>query len=168
MTVSDLSTVTRTSTDGHGSQWTDTFASCACPPRLLELAVARIAPAIMPEPFTVLIDSSCLMCNRFAYFVVRRDPRARFMFGALEADAGDSIQLIDERGVRTMSSAVLFVLSRLSWPWPLLAIAYAVPRPIRDAAYALVARHRHRFLRGDRCPALTLDERRRFLPPRAR
>jgi len=43
------------------------------------------------------------------------------------------------------SDAALFVLSRLPAPWRWLALARALPRPLRDRVYDLVARHRRRL-----------------------
>ncbi len=63
------------------------------------------------------------------------------------------------------SDAVLFVLQQLGGVYKLLArIMRLLPRPVRDWAYRLVARHRYRiFGRYDACPLPTEATRSRFL-----
>ena len=65
----------------------------------------------------------------------------------------------------TKSSAVLRVLRYLGGVWrPLGVVAAIVPRALRDAVYDLVARHRHRLIRGGpACVVPTPEERNRFL-----
>ena len=47
---------------------------------------------------------------------------------------------------------MLRLARRLRFPWPALALALVVPRPLRDAAYRLFARNRYRwFGRTDAC-----------------
>ncbi len=63
------------------------------------------------------------------------------------------------------SDAVLFVLEQLEGAYKLLARSMQLlPRPARDWAYCLVARHRYRlFGRYDACPLPSKATRDRFL-----
>jgi predicted DCC family thiol-disulfide oxidoreductase YuxK len=64
----------------------------------------------------------------------------------------------------TRSRAALFVAARLSRPWRWLRVLGVLPAGLLDRAYDLVARHRHRLLRGsDSCALLPPLEKKRFL-----
>jgi predicted DCC family thiol-disulfide oxidoreductase YuxK len=129
-------------------------------------------------PAVVLFDGVCNLCNRFVHFVIARDPSGRFHFGALQSDAArrmlreahtpatvpDSIVLVDEGRVFTRSTAALRVARGLRFPWPLAYGLIAVPRPLRDWVYDIVARNRYVwFGKRDACMVPTPDLRARFL-----
>ena len=60
--------------------------------------------------------------------------------------------------------AALRIARRLAGPWRLLGALVLVPRPLRDLAYGVVARWRHRlFGRADACALPTPDLLKRFL-----
>lgn len=62
------------------------------------------------------------------------------------------------------SAAALRVARYLGRAWSLAMAAWLVPRPLRDAAYDLVARHRHRLPgAADACFVPSPDVRARFL-----
>jgi len=63
------------------------------------------------------------------------------------------------------SDAVHFVLGELGGMWRVCAVALrALPRPVRDWAYAVVARNRYRmFGKYETCPLPSEDTRARFL-----
>jgi predicted DCC family thiol-disulfide oxidoreductase YuxK len=62
------------------------------------------------------------------------------------------------------SEAALRVCGYFRWPWRALAALRVVPRPIRDRAYDLVARHRYRwFGRTEACLLPTPELRARFI-----
>ena len=62
------------------------------------------------------------------------------------------------------SAAALRVAGYLGGAWTLARAAWLVPRPLRDAAYDLVARHRHRFLgAAGACFVPPPEDRARFL-----
>jgi len=121
-----------------------------------------------PRP-VVLFDGDCAFCNATVRWTVKRDPLARLSFAPLASHAArrvvalaepdldfdslpDAIVLADRDGVHTESTAVLRLARHLRLPWPALALALAVPRPLRDAAYQVFARNRYRwFGRADTC-----------------
>lgn len=126
----------------------------------------------------VLFDGVCNLCNGFVQFIIKRDPKARFRFGALQSEeARDMLQGTDVRPedlstviyvrngrVLTRSSAALHVLKDLGGAW---AIAYGfiiVPPFIRDAVYHWVARNRYKwFGQRESCMIPTPELRSRFL-----
>jgi predicted DCC family thiol-disulfide oxidoreductase YuxK len=126
----------------------------------------------------LLFDGVCTLCNGMVQFVIRRDPRGRFQFAPLQSDVArrlieqrrgspllpDSLVLVEEAGVFTRSAAVLRIARGLRFPWPLAYALVAVPRPVRDWVYDIVARHRYQwFGRRDVCMVPTPALRDRFL-----
>ena len=126
----------------------------------------------------VLFDGVCNLCNGFVQFVIARDPAGRFQFGALQSASArrvldlhdapdplpDTIVLVDEGRVFTRSTAVLRIARRLTFPWPLAYAFLAVPRPLRDWMYTIVARYRYRwFGKRDHCMVPTPAVRARFI-----
>ena len=66
--------------------------------------------------------------------------------------------------VRTKSSAALAIARGIRWPWPLLAMLWVVPYPIRDCVYDWVARNRLKWVgKRDACWIPTPELRARFL-----
>ena len=134
----------------------------------------------MPPRPVLLFDGVCTLCDGAVRFVTRNDPAERFQFVPLQSGAArsllagtpvdpgalESLVLVDEGGtVHVGAEAALGVGDRLRAPWPALArAARAVPRPLREAAYRLVARHRYRvFGTREACRIPTAAERDRFL-----
>lgn len=134
----------------------------------------------MSESPVILFDGTCVLCNRWVRFVIARDPEARFRFAALQSDAGrrmlaetteavtatsaggatswpDSILLLEEGRVWMRSDAALRIARQLCGPSRWMAAPVGLlPRPLRDALYDFVARHRYRwFGRNDACAVLT-------------
>jgi predicted DCC family thiol-disulfide oxidoreductase YuxK len=131
-----------------------------------------------PGHHLILFDGVCNLCNGFVQFVIRRDPAGRFQFAALQSASArrtlslldapsplpDTIVLVEESTVFTGSTAALRIARRLSFPWPLAGALLAIPRPLRDWLYGVVARHRYRwFGRGSVCMVPTAELRSRFL-----
>lgn len=125
----------------------------------------------------ILIDAECILCNRFARFVLRNDEKWIFSFAAQDGawardaglapgcgSAGDSILLWRQEGVLSGSDAVLWILSRLRGPWSIAGVLRFIPRFLRDAVYSFVAGHRYRwFGRVEACALLNPEEKARFL-----
>ena len=95
---------------------------------------------------TVLYDGECNLCRGAVSFIGERDRADRFRFVPLEeAEACDTMYLLDEEGRHDRSTAALRVAADLPWPWSLLRFFRFVPRPLRDACYDFVARNRRRW-----------------------
>ena len=130
----------------------------------------------------VFYDGTCGLCHGFVRFVLRRAPRGRDLrFAPLQGETFQNAvapfwsgPIPDSLVVRTpegrtwvRSGAVIQVLRRLGGPWAFLGgCLWAVPRPLRDLGYDLVARLRQRFFaRPDgHCPRMSPEDRQRFLP----
>ncbi len=106
----------------------------------------------------ILFDGTCAFCERSVRFIATRDA-GYFTFGASQNPEGRallakygttresarSIILIEDGVVSLRSTAVLKIAQRLSAPWKWAAVFLAVPVPIRDAVYRVVAAIRHRL-----------------------
>ena len=126
-----------------------------------DLADRTITAMVAPgsPPGLVLFDGTCAFCERSVVFIARRDPAGYFRFGAsqspraaaLLAQLGEtrastrSLLLIENGVLYRKSTAVLRIARRMPPPWSLAAVFLIVPRPLRDAAYAVVAAVRHRL-----------------------
>ena len=118
-----------------------------------------VMPQAAPANGIVLFDGTCAFCARSVSFIATRDREAFFKFGASQNAAGQallaqfgetrestrSIILIEDGQLYRKSTAVLRIARRLPLPWSLAALFLAVPRPVRDAAYGVVAAVRHRL-----------------------
>jgi len=107
----------------------------------------------------ILFDGTCAFCERSVRFIARRDSQRYFRFGASQSPEGmallasrgltrhmtRSIVLIEDGHVFLQSTATLRIARHLRWPWSLAAWLLAVPRPLRDAAYRVVAAIRSRI-----------------------
>ncbi len=151
-----------------------------CGPRVLE----SCAPLVWGRRLAVnarhliLYDGDCGLCLRSVWFVARFDPGGVFTFaplGGVTATAAlahvpadevtETLVLCEGRRVFGRSTAFVRIVRRLSFPANLLAVVVIVPRPLRDAVYALVAGHRRpMFGRADACPPRPREWRERFLP----
>jgi predicted DCC family thiol-disulfide oxidoreductase YuxK len=125
----------------------------------------------------VLFDGVCVLCSRWARFVMARDPEAAFRFVALQEPCGRALARrlgIDAVFAETnavivggrasfQSDAAIEVLSRLPhWSW--VRVFYAVPRRVRDRLYDIFARNRYRrFGRTESCLLPTPELMRHFL-----
>jgi predicted DCC family thiol-disulfide oxidoreductase YuxK len=134
----------------------------------------------MSEPAhpIVLFDGECSFCNAAVNFVIDRDPTAVFRFASRQSAEGqrvmrehgvpseglDSLILVEDGHVFVRSTGGLRIARRLSGAWPLVYAFVAVPGPLRDVVYDLIARNRKRLM-GSRsvCAVPTPERRARFL-----
>lgn len=125
----------------------------------------------------ILFDGVCVFCSRWVRFVVDHDRDRRFKFVAIQSERGRALAErlgIDPEAPQTnavvwkgrawfKSDAALMVLGalpRTRW----LGVLKALPRPVRDPVYDLVARNRYRiFGRTDACMVPSAADRARFL-----
>jgi predicted DCC family thiol-disulfide oxidoreductase YuxK len=117
------------------------------------------------HPPVLLYDGMCGFCDRTVQFVLARDPDGPMRFAMLQGEFAasvirdqpalrdiDSLIVVEPSGddsapiIRTRSDAAIAVGRYVGGGWSILArIGVLVPRPVRDAAYDLFARHRYRF-----------------------
>lgn len=128
---------------------------------------------------TLLFDSQCVLCSGTVRFVLAHERAPVITFagtsgeagralaarhGMSEADLDASFVLIEGETALTRSDAALRLARELRAPWSWLGVLRVVPRPVRDAVYSLVARHRYRvFGRLDSCFLPAPEQRARFL-----
>ncbi|MFL6196629.1 MAG: thiol-disulfide oxidoreductase DCC family protein [Thermoanaerobaculia bacterium] len=126
----------------------------------------------------VLFDGVCNLCSTSVQFILRRDPAGRFRFASLQSPAGqelqarfgmdpaalDSVILVEGDRWYKESDAALRIARGLKGAWKLLTVLRLIPRPLRDAAYRLIARNRYRwFGKTEVCWLPTPELRGRFL-----
>ncbi len=114
---------------------------------------------MLPGHGVVLFDGTCAFCEGAVKFIATRDEAAYFRFGASQSpeaaallaahgitrESARSIVLIEDGHVYLRSTASLRIARRLSWPWRMAGALLWIPRPLRDAAYRVVAAIRHRL-----------------------
>jgi predicted DCC family thiol-disulfide oxidoreductase YuxK len=130
-----------------------------------------------PDDDVILYDGVCVFCSRWVRFVATRDKAGCFRFTAIQSPYGtrlaqafginpddpDTNAVIHGGVVYFKSDAALTVLSALpGWEW--VRALRAVPKPLRDAIYSLVAKNRYRiFGKYDECFVPDEDMRSRVL-----
>lgn len=126
----------------------------------------------------VLFDGVCNFCSGVVTTALRLDRAGALRFTPLQSPYGedlagrhgfrvetpDSFVFFDRGRPLEASDAALALARRLGPPWSLLGALGIVPRPWRDAAYALVARNRYKLMgRRDACMVPTPEQRARFI-----
>jgi predicted DCC family thiol-disulfide oxidoreductase YuxK len=126
----------------------------------------------------IVFDGVCALCSGWVDFLLRHDRRQQFRFAAMQSEAGRrllsangldpddpmSFLLLDARGARTDSDAIIAVLQRLGGAWRAAGVLRLMPRRLRDALYRRLARDRYRwFGKKGACYLPAADEQHRFL-----
>jgi predicted DCC family thiol-disulfide oxidoreductase YuxK len=131
----------------------------------------------------LLYDGGCGFCGDSVQLVLRHDRKGTLRFASLQGDIGsaamarhpelngvDSMVWLEAgnggEGERALvrSDAALEVARYMGGLWRLALLLLAMPRAMRDRAYDLVARHRHRLARsGAACIVPAPHQRHRFL-----
>ena len=130
-----------------------------------------------PDDDVILYDGVCIFCSRWVRFVATRDAARKFRFTAIQSPYGTRLaqafgikpaapatNAVIHGGVAWFKSdAALTVVSQLpGWQW--VMVLFAVPRPLRDLVYNLIARNRYRiFGKYDQCFVPDADMRARVL-----
>lgn len=161
----------RTSRPAAGYQCAGTLRGFTRPPGCSELSLPMSHPV-------VLFDGVCNLCNGFVDFLLKRDTSDVFRFAALQSDAAsevlagidlppsfrESIVLVENGSTHVGADAVLRIAGRLRFPWRLVVIGYAIPRPLREAIYRRIAVRRYEwFGRRPSCRVPLATEKGRFL-----
>lgn len=127
----------------------------------------------------LFFDGHCNLCNRSVQWVLQRDRKGIFRFASLQS--ATARRLLPPAGIdpRQLSSLVLLHDGR-AWTHSEGALRTArllgggyrwsgqlgliIPRPLRDAVYRFIARHRYRwFGRTDNCWLPRPEWKSRFL-----
>ncbi len=126
----------------------------------------------------LLFDGVCNLCSAWVRLIIPQDPGKQFRFCSLQSPQGqerlriaglpenslNSVVLLEGSRVFTESTAVLRILKRLAWLWPLFYLGILIPPFLRDALYRFVARNRYRwFGKKETCLVPPSDWKERFL-----
>jgi predicted DCC family thiol-disulfide oxidoreductase YuxK len=122
----------------------------------------RTDPAVphFPDDCAVIVfDGKCVLCSRFAQFVVRNDRDARFRLLAAQSALGDALYrhlgldpvnyetyiLLQDGVAYLRSEAAIRIFEGLGPPWRLASVCRVCPLAMRDWLYDFVARRRLRW-----------------------
>jgi predicted DCC family thiol-disulfide oxidoreductase YuxK len=126
----------------------------------------------------VIFDGVCNLCARSVQFILKHEAEPHFRFAPLQSPVGSRLLrdhgfetadittfvLVSEGKVYTKSSAALRIAKHFKGPWTLVRVLRAIPRPLRDWMYDVVARNRyHWFGKADTCMVPTPELKARFL-----
>jgi predicted DCC family thiol-disulfide oxidoreductase YuxK len=108
------------------------------------------------QPYIVLFDGQCNLCNGAVQFIIRHDKKNRFVFASLQSEVAkkllneiqapsslDTIVLIKGNKHFKKSDAVLEIAKNLSGLWPMVHGVKIIPRFLRDVLYNWVAKNRY-------------------------
>ncbi len=126
----------------------------------------------------ILMDAECVLCNRFAKFVIKHDKAGLFRFAPNRSDLSNAV--LDALGVQRplpesivliragkpylFSDVTPHVFSDLGLPWSLAKAMLLVPKPLRDFVYNLIAKNRYRLYgRTEACGLMSREDRARVL-----
>ena len=106
----------------------------------------------------VVFDGVCNLCSATVRTIAAMDRDGVIAFtpvqsaygrklcrrAGVDPDAPSTFLFFDHGRAKKSSEAALALAARLPAPWPALRLLAIVPRPLRDAAYGVVARNRYR------------------------
>ena len=133
--------------------------------------------AALPENI-VIFDGVCNLCEFSVNFIFEHDTTGHFSFTPAQSPLGasllkhfgintsrlDTVVLVRGDRAFTRSAAAIEIASKLDMPWNLLTVFQAVPEPLRDVMYDLIAQNRYQlFGKKDACMLPSEELRRRFL-----
>jgi predicted DCC family thiol-disulfide oxidoreductase YuxK len=141
------------------------------------------APSVTEGAHLVLYDGVCGLCSRLLQFLLTHDHRVVFTFASLQSATGRA--MVERCGgnpdeltsfyvvanyrtgharMFSRSSAALFVVGELGWPWKGAILIRVLPTAILDRVYDVVARSRYRvFGRYEQCLTPRPEFRGRFV-----
>jgi len=126
----------------------------------------------------LIFDGVCHLCTCSVAFLAARERTHTIRFATLQSTAGQallrrfaptseaqaSIVFIQGGQAYLRSDAIVKLAQHLRMPWRVLAWLRIIPRPLRDAAYDFVARHRYGwFGKSERCMVPSPELKSRFL-----
>lgn len=116
-------------------------------------------PAFPDDRPIIVFDGNCVLCSRFAQFILRTDRKHRFRLMAAQTPVGAALYghfgldpadyetniLIEDGRAWLKSEGSIRIFERLGLPWSLMSAGRLLPRSVRDRLYELVARNRLRW-----------------------
>lgn len=120
-----------------------------------------------PKAPVLFYDGLCGFCNGIVRFVLDHDRLRTLRFATLQGPTGtalierhpqlreidsvvwlEPVSVHERERVYVRADAALRAASYLGGFWRFAVLAYVIPKPVRDAVYDFIARHRHRLTRG--------------------
>ena len=122
----------------------------------------RADSAVPPFPDDkpiIVFDGKCVLCSRWARFVMRHDADKRFRLLAAQTPLGIALYehygldpvdyetnvLLEDGRAFLKSEGTIRMFERLGFPWNLMIVVRVVPRALRDKLYNVAARNRLRW-----------------------
>ncbi|HSI66095.1 MAG TPA: thiol-disulfide oxidoreductase DCC family protein [Planococcus sp. (in: firmicutes)] len=129
------------------------------------------------EHAIVLFDGDCNFCDSSVQFIINHDPAGYYQFASLQSEIGsqlreehqipddvDSLVLVQNGQAYVKSEGALKISYHLTGLWKLAYYLKPLPRPVRDAAYDVIANNRYKvFGKLDSCMLPPPHIRKRFL-----
>lgn len=127
----------------------------------------------------LFFDGYCSLCNGLVDWLIRRDHHHRLQFSSLQGETAkvhlpsayrstgdvDTVLFLKDGKIYERSTAILYVLMELGFPWSLMGVFLLVPRFLRNAIYRLIAKNRYAFFgKRETCRVPTKDEKQKLLP----
>jgi len=125
-----------------------------------------------------VFDSHCVLCSRGVQYTLRHEKAPQIRFIAIQSEAGRALALrhgidpddptsflfIEQGRALEASDAVIALARHLNGIARLAPALRFAPKPLRDAAYGLIARNRYRiFGKSKTCITPTAEQRDRFV-----
>jgi predicted DCC family thiol-disulfide oxidoreductase YuxK len=126
----------------------------------------------------IVFDGVCNWCNVWVNFTIDHDPQAKFKFCTLQSEQARQLLkslhlptedfttflLLEQSRIFTKSTAALRILKELSGCRLLFYLGIMIPRPLRDALYDYIARHRYEWMgKAESCRVPTPADHERFV-----
>jgi predicted DCC family thiol-disulfide oxidoreductase YuxK len=135
----------------------------------------RDDPAVPPFPDDrplIIFDGYCVLCSRWAQFVLRHDRKARYRLLAAQSTLGQALYthyglnpiqyetniLIEDGRAWLKSEGTLRMVQGLGAPWSFIVVLRILPRAVLDRLYELMARNRLKWF-GTRATCYMPDPR---------
>ena len=126
------------------------------PPERAARATGMVPVTSEGDGPTLFFDGECGLCDGFAAFLLRADRKRIFRLAplngktarALLPESGENwetLVLLEGERLSIRSDAVIRTLRRLGGLWKATVLLRIVPRPLRDAGYDFIARHRRKW-----------------------
>ena len=116
----------------------------------------RKVPPFPDEKPIIVFGGHCVLCSRWAGFVMRHDRERRFRLLAAQTPLGTALYehygldavdyetnvLLEDGRAWLKSEGTIRMFERLGFSWSLMNVFRVVPRSLRDKLYDVVARNR--------------------------
>jgi predicted DCC family thiol-disulfide oxidoreductase YuxK len=113
-------------------------------------------PAFPDDRPIIVFDGNCVLCSRFAQFVLRVDRKRHFRLMAAQTATGAALYrhygldpvnyetnvLIEDGRAWFKSEGTIRMFEKLGFPWRLMAIGRVLPLGPRDRLYSFIACNR--------------------------